>query len=746
MGKESKSKKKQSSRSKAPRADEEDIPIDTKRFDSSKPQFKETNEKSGTKVVLDERFSSVLTDPKFQLDIQDKYGRKNKKDKAKSELSAFYEIEDPAASNDDGDDRKTPQEEDHSPAIAEQKTNNDDDESSSEEEGVHGKLQNPASRIAYLTALSRGELDLSSSSDESDGDDDDDNSHSEDDGDSEATDDVMGKAGILDPSKRDEEIEITTEESPYLAVMDMDWSHVRALDIFAVVSSFVPPGSVKSVRVYASDFGIARMEREAQFGPEGLWKKSESTKNNSGAPDSGSSDEEREKTSVGDDAEEALSSGFDPEKLREYEASKLKYYFAVVEMASSSHAESVYKEIDGLEFEHSSAALDVRAIPEEELPNIVKERPMRDEATGIPSNYEPPEFVVSALQQTNVQCTWEAGDRERERTLTKYAESGQDWREIAESDDIKAYLGSDASSDEDEEKGQNKTSRMRKMLGLDNSGDEDSKGNSDEDKSDSEDDSSNGGEYARSESFLIQEEEDEAGGDKVISFVPGAEKLEDKIRSTIDKKKDAAKEATPWEAFLEKRKQKRKERKAMARAKREEINQSRRVSKEDKSNKKNPAGSAKSEKEKSKKWDAELELLVAGDDGEEEQRDYDIRGLQRLEQNKSKKLKGARKRKEAARETNLMGTGFKVDMEDNRFGAVLDGMDDRFGIDRTDPNYKETPAMREIMAEQTRRRKKRKTKFAEAVVPNISAESNESNSGASALSSLVSRLKQKVSK
>ena len=116
-----------------------------------------------------------------------------------------------------------------------------------------------------------------------------------------------------------------------------------------------------------------------------------------------------------------------------------------------------------------------------------------------------------------------------------------------------------------------------------------------------------------------------------------------------------------------------------------------------------------------------------------------------IEKNKSKKLKGARKRKEAALEASLVGTGFKVDVDDSRFKAVLDGTDDRFGIDRTDPQYKETPAMREIMAEQTRRRKKRKTKIANAVAPDVSANDlGDASAGASALSSLVSRLKQKV--
>lgn len=766
----SKNKEKKSSRGMGSRTEKEKaedttmIPTDTKRFDSSKPQFREDGRNyKKEKVVLDERFSSVLTDPRFQLNVQDKYGRKKKKKQPLNELSAFYEIDDsgvvPESKNDDERDKDASEKQTENPAIGE-KTVDTDDESSSNEDDENDdddeKLQDPASRIAYLTKLSRGELDVSSSSDDDSDDDDDEHdnqSGSDNDEDSEATDEVIGKAGVLDPSSREEDhVELTTEESPFLAVMNMDWSHVRAVDIFAVVSSFVQPGTVKSVQVYASDFGIEQMEKEERFGPKGLWKKSKSISASNNASRDGKDDDDGnnsfdddEQEQTNQDVEDPLVSDFDPAKLRKYEASRLKYFFAVVEMASSSHAERVYKEVDGLEFEHSSAALDVRSIPVEEVPNIVKDRPKRDEAKGIPSNYEPPEFVVSALQQTNVQCTWEAGDRDRERTLTKYAASGQDWRDIAESDDIKAYLGSDASSDEEGEvgNGKGKASRMRKMLGLD-SGDENENSEDDDgevEEAVSDDEESNDDEYDKSGSFLI--EEDDANGDKEISFVPGAETLEDQIRSAIDKKKKGESEPTPWEKYLEKRKEKRKQRKAEARAHREEINQSRRGSKNDEPKHRNEQ-SPKGKKEESKKSDAELELLMAGAGDEEEDKDYDIRGLQRLEQNKTKKLKGARKRKEAALEANLVGTNFKVDMQDDRFSAVLDGKDDRFGIDRTDPNFKETPAMREIMAEQTRRRKKRKTKTAKTVVPDVSADSAETNAGASALSSLVSRLKQKV--
>ena len=232
----------------------EDAGLDTERFDASKPQFREPRKQS-TKVVLDERFASVLTDPKFQINARDKYGRKTTKAKAENELSAFYQVEQDSQNEDHPDPRK----------------NTVHESSSSDEE--EPKTQNPSSRIAYLTALSRGELEVSSSSDESDQDDEDNDNHSQSSKEdaSEASDDIMGKAGILDPSQK-EQVEITMEESPFLAVMNMDWSNVRAVDIFAIVSSFVVPGSVKSVQVYASDFGIQRMEKEERFGPSGLWK------------------------------------------------------------------------------------------------------------------------------------------------------------------------------------------------------------------------------------------------------------------------------------------------------------------------------------------------------------------------------------------------------------------------------------------------------------------------------------------
>lgn len=66
-----------------------------------------------------------------------------------------------------------------------------------------------------------------------------------------------------------------------------------------------------------------------------------------------------------------------------------RYYFA--EFTSVKAVDDACKELDGLEMGHLSADMDLRVVPEAE-------------ASTIQSNYAPPDFVVAALQQTNVKC------------------------------------------------------------------------------------------------------------------------------------------------------------------------------------------------------------------------------------------------------------------------------------------------------------------------------------------------------
>lgn len=765
----SKSKKNKNTKSRKSQQDN-DQGID-ERFSAAlnRPQFARVKEHTN-KVVLDDRFASVLTDPRFQLQERDKYGRKKSKKghvvDAHNELEAFYTVEkeehkeggtnnnDELSSNDD--------EKGEIPEV--------DDESTDEDE-------DPASRIAYLSALSRGELDVSSSSEE------DASSANESDQDSDTEEDsVKGKSGVLDPSsKEEEELLITEVASPFIAVMNMDWSHVRAVDLFAILSSFTPPGSVKKVQIFPSDFGIKQMTKDATHGPVDIWKRTTSAHNDkelSDDDDEQSGDEESDSGGDDDEIENepaikmkiqagVIESDFDPEKLRAYEASKLKYYFAIVEFKSSQIADMAYKEVDGLELEHSSAAMDLRSIDPDQLSSVIEGRKIRDEANSLPSKYEPPEFVVDALQQTNVTCTWEDEDTEREKKLTRYTQQ-QDWGAMAEGEDLKAYLASDNSSagsddessdGEQKGKGETKGSRMRKMLGLDSD---------DEDEDEDDGISSNDDD----------DDPPEGSGERTATFTPGKQNLEEKIRSKLQAKE--VEELTPWEKYQQKRKDKRREKRQAVRSRRggkvdnpmddgmydedqefgpasfcdddadnhDDFFTDENTKKESKAKSSNGKreGNLNQSEERAPSTQAELELLLAGDDDEELTKDYDMRGIIRMDKNKGKKLKGARKRKEAALVANTSGGDFKIDIKDDRFAAVLQGTDDRFGIDKTDSNYKDTEAMRKILSEQTKQRQVRKKAKVSHIVADVSAESatNHSNSGASALSALVKSLKFKV--
>eukprot|EP00980_Cylindrotheca_fusiformis_P003265 scaffold738_cov124-Cylindrotheca_fusiformis.AAC.4 len=731
------------------------------------PQFRPLKQKE-SKVVLDERFSSVLTDPRFQLEGRDKYGRKGKKKQSnKEELSSFYMVEEKeeedstvdhhtgsGSSSDTGSERSS---DDDSGKSASRRDEQDSRSDADDNE-------DPASRIAYLTALSRGEIDASSSSEESNASD-----SSDEDDDEEGEDPVYGNAGVLDPSSKDEEVEISYDSSPYLVVQNMDWEHIRAVDLFSLISSFTSPGAVKRVQVFQSDFGRERMEKDKINGPSNIWKTRKQKNEKSADAINSDSGEDDADSAVGGESisEEDVSvqdegniqadnvideSDFDPEKLRAYEASKLKYYFAIVEFASPDQADIAYREVDGMEFERSSAAIDLRTLPIDAVEEVTKDRPMRDEATALPSNYEPPEFVVSALQQTSIECTWDQGDVERERKLTKYGSGG--WQDMGEADDLKAYLASDGSSDEDSDDGQaQKGSKMRQLLGLES--------DSNNEQSDSEEGSSHENGSSDSDNGSSGGADEEAAMSKEIKYVPGRKDLEEKIRSKIISKDKTEDQLTPWEKYQAKRKQKRRERRQAARGRMrggdEVANRgSEEISDEEARSSKNDndffvdtkSTSAKEEPRAKSGQPAntdELELLLAGDNDEEQEKDFDIRGIQRMEKNKGKKLKGGRKRKEDKITADVSGTSFQVDVHDSRFSAVLDGSDGRFGIDKTDPNYKETAAMQDILNEQTKRRKKKRQKTTpNAVAPNVDAESGAKTSGSSALSSLVQRLKSKV--
>ena len=60
-------------------------------------------------------------------------------------------------------------------------------------------------------------------------------------------------SACLCPPTHPRQIPLLPDATPWLAAVDLDWEHVRAVDIFAVLRSFVPQdGSIRSVTVYPS--------------------------------------------------------------------------------------------------------------------------------------------------------------------------------------------------------------------------------------------------------------------------------------------------------------------------------------------------------------------------------------------------------------------------------------------------------------------------------------------------------------
>ena len=572
-------------------------------------------------IRSDDRFVAALDEDRFGVTPgRDKYGRKTKRKKKRREDDGGDEESGSSSESDDEEETA-----DSKPAKTESVG------------GAEAGDDSMEARIAYLNALSRGDVDATSSSSSED---ESSSEESSDESDDESTSGILGKAGVLDPSsQRIEDVDLTHDESRYLCVLNLNWDHVRAVDVYAMVRSFCPPGTLERVAVYPSDFGRERMERERREGPRGLWKRAEEEEEGGGedrsdSDEDGSSDDGTANQSDDDDESEGESDGgsdgepdeyqeplradddpdgrsendgsdsdeedilnlndatsrlyshfpaqsnvmknsqlttadeeedgFDIERLRRYEASKLRYYFAIATFANPQAAEEVYESIDGLEMGHTAAEVDARILPMDAYDSTVEGREVRDECTQIPARYEPNDTVVTALRQSRVSCSWEKGDSEREAKLTRYGMGKESWEAMATGDDIGVYLAtSDVSSSEDESEGEKKSGKegkkrgkadkMRAMLGLAGSDDDENSVSSDsEGSSSSSSDSDDDGPVEKA---------------KQVTFTPGGD-LESKIRAKLSKEGDGKKELSPFEKYLERRKEKRRERRQAARGKR----------------------------------------------------------------------------------------------------------------------------------------------------------------------------------
>jgi hypothetical protein len=240
------------------------------------------------------------------------------------------------------------------------------------------------------------------------------------------------------------------EPSSRLAVVNLDWDNIRAADLLAVFSSFAPGnGRILKVAIYPSEFGKGRMDREEIEGPpKDIFAQGKTEAENKtefeGTGDDGESvdadDDERIKKSI---LKEAQGQEFNPAKLRRYQLERLRYYYAVLTCSSIPVAQAIYDVIDGTEYLTTANFFDLRFIPDDI--EFSDDKPT-DVCESIPDGYRPNEFVTDALQHSKVKLTWDADDSTR-KEVQKRAFTGS--RADIDENDLKAYLGSDSSDDEE---------------------------------------------------------------------------------------------------------------------------------------------------------------------------------------------------------------------------------------------------------------------------------------------------------
>lgn len=440
--------------------------------------------------------------------------------------------------------------------------------------------------------------------------------------------------------QEEEHVPEIDKETSRLAVVNMDWNQVKAVDLYVLLSSFLPKGGqILSVSVYPSEFGLKRMEEEAVHGPVGLF-------------------DDDKKKNENDDSDDDGDDRIDSEKLRAYELSRLRYYYAVVECDSIATADYLYKTCDGVEFERSSNKLDLRFIPN----SMEFKHAPRDVAKEAPANYEGVDFQTRALQQSKIQLTWDEDEPQRSKTLKRKFNADQ----LAELE-LKEFLASEESeSDEDEDddttgdrsgKRQKKQDMYRALI---QSGD-----------------GSDG-------------DEEEEGQDMEVTFNTGLEDISKKILEKRDKKSE-----TVWEAYQRRKKEKKKARKNRSKDSSDDDSDTDREPTEEpddffveeeptakehkkasgKSGKKGKQAVETAEEEEASR--AELELLLADDNGE----NTGVKGYN-LKRKKGKGKKG----KDILDEEKIPA----VDYDDDRFSSLFTSH--LFALDPTDPQYKRSAA------------------------------------------------------
>ncbi|KAI0778273.1 hypothetical protein BD413DRAFT_465710 [Trametes elegans] len=530
-----------------------------------------------------------------------------------------------------------------------------------------------------------------------------------------------------------------------LAVVNLDWDHVRAIHLYKIFSSLVSPtgsavasgsndkaskrgsaavvrGQVLSVRVYPSEFGKERMAREEREGPPPeVFKKRELNPEDIN---------ERTVYETGDGED------YDEEALRKYQLERLRYYYAIAECDSVEAASHIYNELEGTELERSANVFDLSFVPDE----MTFDDEFRDEAVDdLSAPYKPIEFVTDALRHSKVKLTWDEDEPERAQVTRRVLSK----KEIEE-DDFRAYIASSSDSESEDATGGSKgkkkdakaveRERLRALL-LGGGEDELPEG------------------WGKGKGFS-----DDEDVDMEITFTPGLSAAKsDENETTLEK-------------YQRKIKEKKKKRKEELREKAKELpdksekpakkagldddffgGDSEEEGEEEQPRGKKAKGKGKKQGRKGSDEDIddrparvestaeELALLAASENPDAEVQHFDMKAVLRAEKRGGKKKKGRKGKKGADDSQADLQENFSIDVKDERFKAVLE--DHTFAIDPSNPHFKKTKSMAALLEERSRRQQE---KTARNRGESTSARREDAGSQQPSLQSLVESVKRKT--
>jgi len=362
------------------------------------PRFR-TMPRKDRRVKIDERFASMFTDKRFSVEAtMDKFGNPilERESRAMKDLKRLYELdgesnikvsnfledEDPESESEPESEKEKLVEEKEVEARVSEEKKNEDFIKVSEPAKVPDKSKYSFAREEPPDGLGMFYYEPDS-----------DTSTSE----KEEEDRLEKLAREISPEP--DEIQTTMEPSRKLGLVNMTWSNLRAVDILAVMRGFCPPsGEVKRVAIHHTKEGVEEQLREIREGPRvDVY------------------------SSAGIDPydvmEQARVDALNKREIRKHEKAVLGWNYGYVECDSKETAHTLYKQMDGINFQATGDLFDLRFMDDDFEPPA--DEPVRDEATEVPADYEPPlrgEFVAGT--HTVPVLTFDHEDLKRKAVLT----------------------------------------------------------------------------------------------------------------------------------------------------------------------------------------------------------------------------------------------------------------------------------------------------------------------------------------